>query len=438
VVGAGILAGNITGFFRVAVTAYLVGTHARADALAVAIGPIDTLNQAVINTMLVSLVPMLMLRPESDRAAIFARAGRAFAGILIGIGILVALLAPQIISLLGPGLAPDRHDEAVTLLRLLAPATVFSGGSAIFAALLYTGRRFVAPSLYQACLNGGTIAAALTLWKWLGLNSFAIGYVAGSCVQLFATWWLSRDLRRSDSSHAPIAWKQIFATPCLYLLYAAMISANIIATRAFATHAGPGMAAAFDYCLKCISVVVAYLVYPVANSLLPEIARLRGIGRMGRAYGLIDKSLALMAILSVAACVIGVLLRTQVISLLFERGSFTGESTLLVSNVFLGFAPAIIAWSMLDLMSRCFFALDRPRLPVIASVLPMIVNLAVMALLSSAHNPEFLAAGASAGLTVACGYLFMASSFNRKAVVTVDDEAARDFSLISSGTKTAR
>jgi hypothetical protein len=61
-----------------------------------------------------------------------------------------------------------------------------------------------------------------------------------------------------------------------------------------------------------------------------------------------------------------------------------------------------------------------------------------MALLSSAHNPEFLAAGASAGLTVACGYLFMASSFNRRAMVTVDDEAARDFSLISSGTKTAQ
>lgn len=437
-VGAGILAGNITGFFRVAVTAYLVGTHARADALAVAIGPIDTLNQAVINTMLVSMVPMLMLRPESDRAAIFARAGRAFAWILIGIGLLVALLAPQIISLLGPGLDPDRHREAVMLLRLLAPATVFGGGSAIFAALLYTGRRFVAPSLYQACLNGGTIVAALTLWKWFGLNSFAIGYVAGACVQLFATWWLSRDLRKSDRSHAPIAWKQIFATPGLYLLYAAMTSANIMATRAFATHAGTGMAAAFDYCLKCISVLVAYLLYPLANSLLPEIARLRGIGRMGQAYRLIDKSLALMGVLSVAACVVGVLLRTRVISLLFERGSFTGESTLLVSNVFLGFAPAIIGWSMLDLMSRCFFALDRPRLPVIASFLPVTVNLAIMLLLAHSHKPQFLAAGASAGVTVACAYLFFASGLNRKTAVAIDDEATRDFSLISSGTKTAQ
>ena len=136
-------------------------------------------------------------------------------------------------------MAPDRHDEAVTLLRLLAPATVFGGGSAIFAALLYTSRRFVAPSLCQACLNGGTIIAALSLWKWLGLNSFAVGYVGGACVQLSITWWLSRHLRRSEVSHTPgLRGNRSSLHPGLYLLYAALISANIMATRAFATHAG--------------------------------------------------------------------------------------------------------------------------------------------------------------------------------------------------------
>jgi peptidoglycan biosynthesis protein MviN/MurJ (putative lipid II flippase) len=185
-VGAGILVGNITGFFRVIVTAYLLGTHARADALAVAIGPIDTLNQVIINTMLVSFVPMLMLRGTADRAAIFARAGRAFAGILLAVTLGVLLLAPETISVLGPGLAREQHDQAVLLLRLICPATLCGGGSAIFAALLYTERRFLAPSLYQACLNGGTILAAMTLWKWFGINAFAVGYVTGTAIQLFA------------------------------------------------------------------------------------------------------------------------------------------------------------------------------------------------------------------------------------------------------------
>ncbi len=57
VVGAGILLGNITGFFRVAVGAYLLGTHARADALAVAMGPLDALNSVIVNTMLFAFAP---------------------------------------------------------------------------------------------------------------------------------------------------------------------------------------------------------------------------------------------------------------------------------------------------------------------------------------------------------------------------------------------
>ena len=77
IVGGGILLGNITGFFRSAVTAYLLGTHARADALAVALGPLDNLNSIIVNTMLFALVPMLMLRHEGERAALFARSARA-------------------------------------------------------------------------------------------------------------------------------------------------------------------------------------------------------------------------------------------------------------------------------------------------------------------------------------------------------------------------
>ncbi len=62
----------------------------------------------------------------------------------------------------------------------------------------------------------------------------------------------------------------------MFLAYAGLIAGNLVVTRIFATHAGPGMAAAFDYCMRCVNVVIAYLVYPVASTLVPEIARLRG------------------------------------------------------------------------------------------------------------------------------------------------------------------
>src|SRR5258706_16417489 len=56
---AGIVTGNVLGFWRVALTAYLLGIHSAADSLEVAIGPVDTINAAQYNRFSFAFVPML-------------------------------------------------------------------------------------------------------------------------------------------------------------------------------------------------------------------------------------------------------------------------------------------------------------------------------------------------------------------------------------------
>ena len=71
---AGVLAGNVLGVGRVALTAYLLGTHSAADSLAVAMGPMDTLNAVLINSMVFAFVPMLTaVAAAGDRGALFRR-----------------------------------------------------------------------------------------------------------------------------------------------------------------------------------------------------------------------------------------------------------------------------------------------------------------------------------------------------------------------------
>jgi putative peptidoglycan lipid II flippase len=157
-------------------------------------------------------------------------------------------------------------------------------------------------------------------------------------------------------------------------------------------------------------------VYPVASSLVPEIARLRGANRTPKAYSLIDRSLVLMTVAAVASCGIGVLLRTPVIALLFERGNFTPESTRLVAGVFMGFAPSVIGWALLDLIARCFFALDRQRLPLIASFIPVTLNFAISSVLlarGKLMDPAMLGLGASIGFLAGFAVLFTMTHLRR-------------------------
>lgn len=420
VVGACILLGNITGFFRVAVTAYLLGTHGAADALAVALGPIDTVNSVVVNTMLFAFVPMLLLRQNGDRGALFARATRIYIWIFAAISAATALFAPQWIAVLGPGLAAPERAQAIALLRWLAPSTFFGASASVFSALLYSERRFLVPGLYQTCLNGASITGALLLWRSMGVNGFAIGYSVGAGFELCLTWFFTRGLRSAPRSEWEAPMPDILLKPGMFLLYAGLIAGNLIVTRIFATHAGPGMAASFDYCMRCVSVVLAYLVYPAASTLVPEIARLRGTNETAKAYSLIDKGVAVMAVAAVLSCALGVALRKPVIALLFQRGSFTRQSTELVSAVFLGFAPSLIGWSLLDVIARCFFALDRPKLPVGAAFVPISVNIAITWTLYATGrltSPAALGLGASAGLFLGFAGLFTAVHVRRPAKV---------------------
>lgn len=423
VIGAGLIAGNLFGFFRVALTAYLLGTHSAADALAVAVGPIDTLNSVLINTMVFAFVPMLTEREGAARVALFRKLNRVFVRVFGILVIAIVLLAPWLIAVLAPGLNPAYIGMAVTLLRIVAVSSFASGTAALYVAFLFTHRHFGPTVFHQAVLNVFTITAALGFWRILGVYGFAIGYAAGAWGQLAIVHFAARSRLRSESTlDADVHWRELLAKPGAFLLYAGMIALNVVITRAYATQAGTGMAAALDYSMRCLNVPLAYLITPVSNSLLPEIARLRSQLQLRRAFGLIDKTIALVALLAVVGCAVGMALRQPVIALLFQRGHFTAQSTVLVSAVFLGFAPSLIGWSLLELLSRALFALDRPWLPLSAVAIPVIFNLGFVFLVRS-PEPQWIGLGASVGFLIAFLLLFLLVRINRRRWL---ENAARD------------
>lgn len=411
---AGVLAGNLLGFGRVAMVAYLLGTHSYADSLAVAMGPVDTLNSVMINSVVFAFVPMLTAAQGEERTALFLKLVRGFVWVFSAISASVILAAPWLMKALAPGLDPQYFSTATNLLRILALSTVASGVAAVHCALLYTDRRFGPAAFYQAALNVFTIVGALLLWKVVGVYAFAIGYMVGACAQLAIVWFAARS--GLDTARVPacrVRWREILTKPAFFVVYAAGLGVNITFTRAWATQAGPGMAAALDYCLRGVGVPTALLVNPISNSLLPEIARLRSVFRLKDALRLIDRTILLTALVALAGCGFALLFRHPAIALLFQRGNFTAESTSLVASAFLALGPSLVGWSLMEVLSRSLFALDRKWPQVIASLVPVMVNILLTVRMGS-FRPEYLGLGASIGLMAGFLVLFAMAHAGRK------------------------
>jgi putative peptidoglycan lipid II flippase len=414
----GVLTGSTIGFARVALTAYLLGTHNRADSLAVAMGPVDALNSMLINSMVFAFVPMLAAEAGPGRTEIFLKLRRIFVWVFLAVSLTAIASAPWLMRVLAPGLDPDSFQVAVRIARILGLSTTAAGVAALYWALLYTQRRFGPTAFYQATVNLTTIVVAASLWRVLGVYAFALGYAAGAAIQLAFVHLAAlptlrmRKLPPEESSRGP-QWPVVLAKPAFFLAYAAGLNLNITFTRAYATHVGPGMAAALDYCMRGVGVPLAVLVGPLANSLLPEIARLRSLFRLREAFRLIDRTVSLAALVAVGISAIALLLRQPVIALFFQRGSFTAQSTRLVSAVFLGLGPVLIGWSLIEITSRSLFALDRPWPPLLAALVPVLVNAALTLSLHS-RAPQWIGAGASTGALAGAALLFLIARWKRK------------------------
>ena len=301
---AGVLTGNVLGVGRVALIAYLLGTHSYADSLAVAMGPLDTLNSVLINSIVFAFVPMLTAAQGAERTALFLKLTRCFVWVFALVSAGVMLAAPWLMRVLAPGLDPQYFDTAVNILRILALSTVAAGVAAVHCALLYTDRRFGPAAFYQAALNVFTIAGALDPLEVRRASTLSPSAIRRAPVRNWPSSISRRDpgSKRRHFPSAPIRWREILMKPAFFVVYAAGIGLNITFTRAYATHAGPGMAAALDYCMRGVAVPLALLVKPISNSLLPEIARLRSMLRLRDALRLIDKTIALAALAAVAGC----------------------------------------------------------------------------------------------------------------------------------------
>jgi putative peptidoglycan lipid II flippase len=138
----------------------------------------------------------------------------------------------------------------------------------------------------------------------------------------------------------------------------------------------------------------------IATASLPTFSAQAALGKLDEMRNSLSAAIRTVLLLSLPAAVGMILLRFPLIRLMYENGTtFTSQSTELVAWALLWYTIGLVGHSLVEIISRAFYAMQDTKTPVLVGVAVMSLNI----ILSLILGPLFLKMGwlAIGGLALA-------------------------------------
>jgi putative peptidoglycan lipid II flippase len=380
---ASIFLSRVMGLVREMVIAGVAGANAAVDAYRVAFIVPEILNHMVASGfMAVTFIPIFTRYLAEDR---MEEGWRAFSLIMTVFGTLLLLmiavaevLTPQLIAVLAPG----RNDPAfvamtVRMTRIILPAQFFFFAGGLMAAVQYAQEKFFFPALAPLVYNLGIIGGGVLLASSLGMEGFAWGVLGGALIGNFALQ--IKGARRVGLRFTPVwdwrhadLWRYLRLTLPLMLGLTMMFSTEIF-TKFFGSYLPAGSIAWIDYAMRIMLMLVAFFGQAVGIATYPFMARMAAEGRLAEMNQLLNDTLRYLCIVLPFAVLI-IVLREEVVTLLYMRGRFTRSDVLMTAPVLGCLMLGAIAFASQTVVNRGFYATQNTLLPALYGTLAVVVS----------------------------------------------------------------
>ncbi|MFQ5742853.1 MAG: murein biosynthesis integral membrane protein MurJ [Acidobacteriota bacterium] len=385
-VGLITLLSRFSGYLRDMVIGYLLGTGMLADAWVAAFRLPNTLRRLVgEGNVSAAFVPVFADETRRrDQRRIWQLADSFHAAILVaasGLMLLGIAAAPWLVrSVLVPGFGAraGAWDLTAHLARITFPYLLFISLSAALMAILNARDRFAAPAFTPVLFNLALIACALSLSGTLSsVNALAAGAIVGGFLQwLFLvpfSWRLGMrfrlHLRLSDPAMRRIG---LLMVPGLFGVGITQI--NVLVGQLLASFLRTGSISSLYYAGRLNELTLGVFAISVATVVLPLMSRQAARGDREQLVSTLNFALRQVTLITLPAAVGLILLRSQIVDVLFQRGLFNSQSTDLTAAALWGYSCGLIGYAAVRIIAPAFYALKDTRTPVIVAAVAMVAN----------------------------------------------------------------
>jgi putative peptidoglycan lipid II flippase len=342
-----------------------------------------------------AIVSVLSKRDRTAAAPIMEAVSTLVGLILCMVSIGVFIFAPNLITLVAPGLltkAPEVREIAIQQLRIMSPVAWFAGMIGIGFGALNAADSYWLPSV-SPLLSSVTIvvavgALALTYGQDLLKPEFAMiggavlagAFLTGTILQWIAQMLAQRQqglgsLRfRFDPKQEALGDVMQVMGPALFA--SGMLQINVYTDMFFTSFLPkPEQAvSALDYANLLVQTPLGILSNMILIPFLPVFSRLTDPASWDELKARIRQGILLTAVAMLPLGAIMLALSKPIVRLVYERGVFNPEASALVASVLAAYAFGMFVYLGRDITVRVFYALGDGTTPFRISIVNIFLN----------------------------------------------------------------
>ena len=385
------LLSRLIGFGRDVLIAWFLGATMWADAFFVALRFPNLFRSLFAEgTLNVSFVPIFSgILKQKGRPAARVFAKEAFSVlfyILLIFTILMELLMPLAMVVLAPGFDEiEGKMEATTYLsRITFPFLMCVSLVSLLSGILNSLGKFAAAAFSPCILNlmmifflvcltpfignsaealaWGVFAAGVMELVFLFYNTIRAGYGFGLLSPVYLLFNFSKDL------------KLLFRRMLPGVLGSGVYQINLFLDTIFVSFVGAGAMSWLNYAHHLFQLPIGIIGVAIGTALLPSLSRSLCEGKFQTARHDLNRGLEVSLIMALASMIGLMVLALPIVSVLFEHGRFTSESSYKTALALKAFAIGLPAYMLTKALSPFFYAKGDTKTPVKIACLGVVIN----------------------------------------------------------------
>ena len=384
------LLSNVLGLYRERMIAGTFGAGRMTDAFyASFLLPNTIFNLLILGALSSAFIPVFVekLAQKNDRDA--QEVANSFMNFIliftIAFGVIIFVLAPKLVPFLFSGFFTTPFTDSfnlyqltVNLTRIMILSPIFFAISGVFGGILNSYKRFVAYSIAPLIYNVSIIFAVVFLRGYFNPPIYAvtigvvIGAVLHALVQLPSVistgyrWKPIIDFRRG----------QVARIIKLMVPRALAIGANQINIMVdfFIAAKFIGGISVLNYANNIQTTPTVIFGISIATAIFPVLSESFSRGDMKEFMKSFSWSARRILFFMIPATVGIIVLRAQIVRLIYGIGNFSWDNTYWTTKALLFFAVGLVAQALIPLLVRAFYSIQDTRTPLYISLVTMIIN----------------------------------------------------------------